>query len=59
MFRCHCRHADGTQWVRYDNERAKGDHLHINTQEEPYEFQEFRQLMSDFLKDVRAMRGEL
>jgi hypothetical protein len=32
---------------------------HINAQEEPYEFQEFRQLIRDFLKDVRAMRGEL
>ena len=58
-YRCHYQHADGEQWVRYDNERGKGDHRHINTREVPYEFQEFRQLIRDFLKDVRAMRGEL
>ncbi len=57
-YRCHYQHGDGKQWVRYDNERGKGDHRHINDQEEPYEFQEFRELMLDFLKDVRAMRGE-
>ncbi len=58
-YRCHYEHADGEQRVRYDNERGKGDHRHIKAQEEPYEFQEFRQLIRDFLKDVRTMRGEL
>jgi hypothetical protein len=58
-YRCHYQHADSEQWVRYDNERGKGDHRHINTREEPYAFQEFRQLIRDFMKDVQAMRGEL
>ena len=57
-YRCHYRHADGKQWIRYDNERGKGDHRHINTREERYEFREFRQLIKDFLKDIGAMRGE-
>lgn len=58
-YRCHYRHSDSQQWVRYDNERGKGDHRHINARELPYEFRAFRQLMRDFLNDVRAMRGEL
>ena len=57
-YRCHYQHTDGEQWVRYDNERGKGDHRHTNSQEERYEFQGFRRLISDFLKDVRTMRGE-
>jgi len=45
--------------VRYNNERGKGDHRHVNTREMPYQFHEFRQLIKDILKDIRAMRGEL
>jgi hypothetical protein len=57
-YRCHYQHMDGEQWVRYDNERGKGDHRHINSQEERYQFQGVRRLIRDFLKDVRTMRGE-
>jgi hypothetical protein len=58
-YRCHYQHTDDKQWVRYDNERGKGNHRHINTREAPYDFQDFRQLIMDFLKDIQAMRGEL
>ena len=42
--------------VRYDNERGKGDHKHIGTKEFPYKFLSIRQLMADFIADVRRMR---
>jgi len=57
-YRCHYQHSDEEHWVRYDNERGKGDHRHKDGEELAYKFRSFRQLIKDFLKDVRAMRGE-
>jgi hypothetical protein len=44
--------------VNYDNERGKGDHRHIEGEQERYVFTSVEQLIADFLADVRDMRGE-
>lgn len=38
--------------VRYDNERGKGDHRHIEGREEAYKFSSIEQLLDDFQSDV-------
>ena len=43
--------------VGYDNEAGKGDHRHYGDQEEAYVFTTFRQMLADFLADVRQLRG--
>ncbi len=43
--------------VRYDNERGKGDHRHIEGREEPYSFTDERRLIEDFLADRRRLGG--
>lgn len=47
----------GVRLVAYDNEAGKGDHRHYEAREEPYEWRGPRQLMADFLTDVRKLRG--
>jgi len=49
----------GHRVVGYDNERGKGDHRHFRDVEEPYTFTTIRQLMGDFLDDVRAAGGKI
>jgi Family of unknown function (DUF6516) len=48
----------GERLVGYDNERGKGDHRHIGTDEAPYRFISIARLLDDFESDVVAMRGE-
>jgi len=48
----------GKRLVGYDNERGKGDHRHIEDREQRYAFSSVEQLISDFLSDVRQVRGE-
>ena len=43
----------GEERVRYDNERGKGDHRHVNGEELAYVFQSIEQLLDDFERDVR------
>jgi len=38
--------------VRYDNERGKGDHKHINSSELDYDFKGMDQLLDDFENDI-------
>ncbi len=38
--------------LRYDNERGKGDHRHIEATQEPYRFSTPEQLMADFQADI-------
>lgn len=45
----HCR-------VRYDNERGKGDHRHVDGIEHPYRFVSLTQLLDDFQRDVENWR---
>lgn len=44
--------------VRYDNERGKGDHRHVDGVERPYVFVSVEQLLDDFEFDMRE-RGAL
>lgn len=42
----------GVEYVRYDNERGKGDHRHVDGREAPYAFSTLEQLLDDFERDV-------
>jgi Family of unknown function (DUF6516) len=42
----------GVTRVRFDNERGKGDHRHINEREEVYVFTTLEKLLEDFQRDV-------
>ena len=44
--------AGGVCRVRYDNERGKGDHKHINSVEVGYVFSSLDQLLDDFEQDI-------
>jgi len=46
----------GECFVRYDNERGKGDHRHIGKVESRYEFTSLDALLADFEHDVRNWR---
>lgn len=50
--------VDGTCVVRYDNEAGKGDHRHIEGEEQPYVFSSPRQLVADFFNEVTRWRDE-
>ena len=43
---------DGTCLVRYDNERGKGDHKHIEGAELPYLFRSLDATFADFLTEI-------
>ena len=49
--------SGGQRLVGYDNEAGKGDHRHRSGKEEDYAFTTFRQMLADFLADVRQLRG--
>jgi hypothetical protein len=44
--------AAGVSRVRYDNERGKGDHRHIDERESEYTFVTIERLLEDFEHDV-------
>lgn len=46
--------SDGQCRVRYDNERGKGDHRHLNEVEEAYRFVSIDRLLDDFQRDVET-----
>lgn len=48
--------ADGYCRVRYNNERGKGDHRHLDGVEKPYHFVSLTQLLDDFQRDVETWR---
>jgi hypothetical protein len=48
--------VDGSCIVRYDNERGKGDHRHIQSKEEAYHFTSLQRLFRDFNADKAAWR---
>jgi hypothetical protein len=43
----------GREMVRYDNERGKGDHRHVDGEEQSYVFVSVEQLLDDFELDMR------
>ncbi len=49
--------SGGRRLIGYDNEAGKGDHRHCGEEEEAYAFTTFRQMLADFLADVRQLRG--
>jgi hypothetical protein len=48
--------VDGVCVVRYDNERGKGDHRHVDTVESEYRFSTPEALLDDFWRDVAQWR---
>lgn len=48
--------VEGVCRVRYDNERGKGDHRHLDGVETPYVFRSLERLLSDFWRDVNERR---
>jgi Family of unknown function (DUF6516) len=44
--------VSGYCYIRYDNERGKGDHRHVACEEEPYAFESLDQLLTDFQIDI-------
>jgi len=55
-YRLHYQTAGGSDVIRYDNERGKGDHRHIKGQEEPYRFESVKRLALDFYEAVKQVR---
>jgi hypothetical protein len=47
---------NGLRIVGFDNERGKGDHCHLDGQEQPYAFVSVEQLVEDFIAAVTARR---
>jgi len=47
---------DGERVVGFDNERGKGDHMHLDGQEWPYTFSSIKQLLADFFHEI-TQRG--
>ena len=45
--------------VDFDNEREKGDHLHLNGIERPYEFQSVQQLVEDFIAAIDTCKEHM
>ena len=41
--------------LRYDNERGKADHRHVNGREEPIEFTDLRALLLAFRQDMERL----
>jgi hypothetical protein len=48
--------ASGVCRVRYDNERGKGDHRHLDDVESPYAFRSLEVLLADFWRNVNERR---
>lgn len=55
-YRLHYQKADGTDSIRFDNERGKGDHRHTGDIEEAYRFTTVRQLVLDFYAAITEAR---
>ena len=49
--------VDGQRVVGFDNERGKGDHCHLDGQEQPYEFRGVEQLVEDFIAAIDLRRA--
>ena len=58
-YRLHFGETAGIFFLRYDNEKGKGDHRHIGAQEEPYTFKTLEKLLLDFWNDVAIYRKNL
>jgi hypothetical protein len=52
------RHGEDQPAVLYDNHLPKGHQRHVAGVEEPYNFVDVEQLLSDFTADVRRAMGD-
>jgi hypothetical protein len=43
----------GQRVLGYDNERGKGDHKHVDQEQEAYRFISPQQLIADFMADLK------
>jgi len=57
-YRLHYQKADGTDFIRFDNERGKGDHRHTGDSEVDYRFTTVRQLVLDFYAAITEARRQ-
>ncbi len=48
--------VDGVRVVGFDNERGKGDHMHLGDAETDYDFTDIPALLADFWKEVEEAR---
>ena len=55
-YRLHYQNTSGSDYIRYDNERGKGDHRHIGGIEEPYQFESVKKLALDFYAAIKHAR---
>ena len=49
--------VDGVRVIGFDNERGKGDHCHLNGEEQPYQFRGVEALVEDFIAAIEAWRA--
>lgn len=47
---------NGERIVGFDNERGKGDHMHLDGVEHPYRFASIEELIQDFIAEVSKRR---
>jgi len=47
----------GVRIVGFDNERGKGDHMHLDGEQYPYTFVSLEQLVEDFIAEVEKRRS--
>lgn len=47
---------NGVRIIGLDNERGKGDHMHLDGVEFPYQFTTLDQLIEDFLSEIEKRR---
>lgn len=50
---------EGQRIVGFDNERGKGDHMHLDGRELPYQFISLERLIEDFISEVDKRRKSL
>lgn len=50
---------DGRRLLGYDNHERRGDHRHSRGRTTPYPFTTIGQVITDFLRDLRALKEEL
>lgn len=48
----------GERVIGFDNERGKGDHRHVGSDEFPYTFAGVDQLVDDFIEEVERWKNE-
>ncbi|MGB6009620.1 toxin-antitoxin system TumE family protein [Castellaniella sp.] len=47
---------NGRRVIGFDNERGKGDHMHLGQVEQQYAFTSIDQLIEDFIAEVASIR---